>query len=94
MKISKEQVATIARLARLDLDDARLERFAGQFGDILDYMDMLGAVDTTDVEPLYSPSEHGTVLRTDEVLTHCTREQLLANAPESDGQFFVVPRIV
>lgn len=94
MKISKEQVATIARLARLDLDDDKLERFAGQFGDILDYMDLLGEVDTTGVDPLYSPAEHGTVLRADEVRTHCTREDLLANAPEADGQFFVVPRIV
>lgn len=94
MKITTEQVASIARLARLDIAPEHLERFAGQFGDILDYMDVLNGVDTTGIEPLYSPVDAATAVRPDVVDVHCTREQLLANAPESDGQFFVVPRIV
>ncbi len=94
MKISPEQVAKVARLSRLDLPQEKLELFAGQLGDILDYMDKLAELDTDDVEPMYSPVSHATVLRKDEVRKDYTREEVLSNAPEQDGQFFIVPRIV
>jgi aspartyl-tRNA(Asn)/glutamyl-tRNA(Gln) amidotransferase subunit C len=94
MKISPEEVAKVASLSRLDLPEDKLELFAGQLGDILAYMDKLGELDTDDVEPLYSPVKHTTVLRPDEVRKDYKREEILANAPEQDGQFFIVPRIV
>ena len=94
MKISPEEVAKVASLSRLDLAEDKLELFAGQLGDILDYMDKLGELDTDEVEPLYSPVKHTTVLRRDEVRKDYKREEILANAPEQDGQFFIVPRIV
>ncbi|WP_243547123.1 Asp-tRNA(Asn)/Glu-tRNA(Gln) amidotransferase subunit GatC [Pseudodesulfovibrio tunisiensis] len=94
MKISPEEVDKVARLARLDLPREKVELFAGQLGDILDYMDKLGELDTSDVDPMYSPVEHTTVLRKDEVKKEYSREDVLSNAPEQDGQFFVVPRIV
>lgn len=94
MKISPEEVAKVAGLARLDLDQDKLELFAGQLGDILAYMDKLGELDTDAVEPLYSPVQHTTVLRRDEVRKDYAREEILANAPEQDGQFFIVPKIV
>ena len=94
MKISPEKVARIAQLSRLDLPQDKLELFAGQVGDILDYMDKLGELDTDGVEPLYSPVAHTTVLRKDEVRKDYRREDVLSNAPEQDGQFFIVPRIV
>ncbi|MEZ7195779.1 MULTISPECIES: Asp-tRNA(Asn)/Glu-tRNA(Gln) amidotransferase subunit GatC [Pseudodesulfovibrio] len=94
MKISPEEVAKVASLSRLDLPEDKLELFAGQLGDILAYMDKLGELDTDAVEPLYSPVKHTTVLRRDEVRKDYRREEILANAPEQDGQFFIVPRIV
>lgn len=94
MKISPEEVAKVARLSRLDLPQEKLELFAGQLGDILDYMDKLGELNTDDVEPLYSPVSHTTVLRKDEAKKDYTREEVLSNAPEQDGQFFIVPKIV
>jgi aspartyl-tRNA(Asn)/glutamyl-tRNA(Gln) amidotransferase subunit C len=94
MKISPEEVAKVASLSRLDLSEDKLELFAGQLGDILDYMDKLGELDTSEVEPLYSPVKHTTVLRRDEARKDYKREEILANAPEQDGQFFIVPRIV
>ena len=94
MKISPEEVAKVASLSRLDLPQDKLELFAGQLGDILDYMDKLGELDTGDVEPMYSPVSHTTVLRKDEVRKDYAREDVLSNAPEQDGQFFIVPRIV
>ncbi len=94
MKISPEQVARIAKLARLEPDDAKLALFAGQFESILNYMDTLNELDTTGVEPLYSPVIHATVLRDDVAVKTARRDDVLSNAPESDGQFFIVPRIV
>lgn len=94
MKISPEEVARVAKLARLDLPEDKLALFAGQLGDILDYMDKLGELDTGDVRPMYSPVEHATVLRPDEPVKKYARDEVLSNAPESDGQFFIVPRIV
>jgi len=94
MTISPEEVAKVARLARLDLPQEKLELFAGQLGDILDYMDKLGELETGDVEPMYSPVTHTTVLRKDEVKKDYSRDEVLSNAPKQDGQFFIVPRIV
>ncbi|NDV18009.1 Asp-tRNA(Asn)/Glu-tRNA(Gln) amidotransferase subunit GatC [Pseudodesulfovibrio sp. JC047] len=94
MKISPEEVAKVARLSRLDLPQDKLELFAGQLGDILSYMDKLGELETDAVDPLYSPVSHTTVLRKDAVSKESTRDEVLSNAPEQDGKFFIVPRIV
>ncbi len=94
MKISPEQVAKVATLSRLELSQEKLELFAGQLGDILNYMDKLAELDTDSVEPMYSPVSHTTVLRRDEERKDYTREEVLSNAPEQDGKFFIVPRIV
>ena len=94
MSIGIEEVTKVAKLARLRLEESDLERFAGQMDDILAYMETLGTVDTTGVEPLYSPVEHATVTRPDAVAKTCTRDEILRNAPATDGQFFVVPKIV
>ena len=94
MKINPQEAARIAALARLSLDEEKCELFAGQFEDILGYMDKLGELDTTGVEPLYSPVTHDTPFREDEPIKRFTREEILSNAPEDDGQFFIVPKIV
>jgi len=94
MTIQPEVVAKVAKLAKLRLDATKIERFAGQMDGILAYMETLGAVDTTGVEPLYSPVEHETPLRADVAVKTASRDQILANAPKTDGQFFVVPKIV
>ena len=94
MPIAPKDVAKVAKLSRLHLDDAKLERFAGQMDDILAYMETLGSLDTSGVEPLYSPVEHSTPYRADEPVQKNMHSDVLANAPETDGQFFVVPRIV
>ena len=94
MTISPEDVAKIALLARLELDEETSALYAGQLGDVLDYMNTLNALDTQGVAPLYSPAEQTTVLRDDVVRKNCTREDILANAPENDGTFFIVPKIV
>lgn len=94
MKIKPEEVAKVAKLARLDLAEDKIELFAGQLDEILTHMDTLNKLDTSSVEPLYSPVEHTTVLRADEVRKDFSRDEVLSNAPETDGQYFIVPRIV
>lgn len=94
MTISKEEVARVAHLARLEIGESDLQRFAGQLTDILQYMDILNEVDTSSVEPLYSPGEHDTPYREDEVRGENSREEVLRNAPDSDGEYFIVPKVV
>ena len=99
----QEKVLQVAKLARLDLgmglDPAEAEKritlFAKQFGDIVALMDTLSEVETEGVEPLYWPlSAPVSPAREDVAIRHNTRDELLRNAPEQDGQFFIVPRIV
>lgn len=100
---SQERVTKIAKLARLDLGaglspeeaKTKLVMFAKQFDDIVALMDTLAEVDTTGVEPLYWPlGSPAAPPREDVAIRHNTREELLRNAPEQDGEFFIVPRIV
>ena len=92
--ITREQVAHMAALAKLELDETTRERFTRQFGDILRYMDTLNAVDTEGVEALYRPVHHSAATRPDLAEASLDREKLLAGAPEQDGEYFIVPRIV
>lgn len=94
MPITRDDVRRMAQLARLDVDEATQDMFARQFGDILTYMDTLSRVDTTGVEPLYSPALHAGPVRPDVAQNRRQREDVLANAPEQNGEYFVVPRIV
>ncbi len=92
--ISPEEVAHMAALSRLSVSEEEQALFARQFGDILGYMDVLAQVDTENVEPLYSPAQHAAPGREDQAVNRRTRREVLANAPEQDGEYFIVPRIV
>ena len=92
--ISQDVVAHMARLSRLAVSDEEKALFARQFGDILAYMDVLAQVDTSAVEPLYSPVSHATPMRDARPERKRRREDVLGNAPEHDEDYFIVPRIV
>jgi aspartyl-tRNA(Asn)/glutamyl-tRNA(Gln) amidotransferase subunit C len=94
MTISKEEVARVAHLARLEIGESDLQRFAGQLTEILQYMDILNEVDTSGLDPLYSPVEHATPYREDRERQEWSREDVLRNAPHSDGEYFLVPKVV
>ena len=94
MKISPEEVAKVAKLARLDLTPEKIGQYAAQLDGILGYMDKLSELDTSEVEPMYTPVDHVSVLRDDVARKDYAREDILRNAPETDGSFFIVPRIV
>ena len=92
--ISRDDVAHVARLARLALTDAELERMREQLNAILAHIDALRAVDTTGVEPTSHAVPQFDVMRDDEPRPCFPREDMLANAPDRAGDFFRVPRII
>ncbi len=95
MKISRDEVQQVARLARLVLDDQALDAMAEQIGTILTYMETLNRIDTTDVEPTaHAVSAATTPAREDTAREHLDRERALSNAPEKDGQSFLVPKVI
>ena len=94
MKITKDEVLYVADLARLNLDEADIEKFAGQIGEILDYVDQLNEVDTVNVKPTSHAISLTNAFREDELQAHLEREQVLANAPEKEDGSFIVPKII
>lgn len=93
-KIDIEQVRQAAKLSRLDLSEAEISQFTGQLGAILEYMEKLNQLDTSKVEPLAHCLPISNCLRKDEIKESLGTEKTLANAPEKDGQFFIVPKIL
>jgi aspartyl-tRNA(Asn)/glutamyl-tRNA(Gln) amidotransferase subunit C len=94
MKITKDEVLYVADLARLDLDDASIDKFAGQIGDVLEYVDKLNEVDTEGLQPTSHAISLTNAFREDEQRPPLDREQALANAPEKEDGNFVVPKVV
>ncbi|EIM64615.1 MULTISPECIES: Asp-tRNA(Asn)/Glu-tRNA(Gln) amidotransferase subunit GatC [Desulfobacter] len=94
MKISQQEVEKIAHLARLDVDDELKETLAEQLSDILDYIDALKDVDVDGVTPVSGAAFMNNVLREDEEKPSPGPDVTLANAPERDQDFYVVPRVV
>jgi aspartyl-tRNA(Asn)/glutamyl-tRNA(Gln) amidotransferase subunit C len=94
MKISKEEVEHVAKLARLEITDAEKEAFSQQLSGILTYVAQLETVDTTGVDPTATVVEQTNVFRDDAVRPSLTAEEALRNAPESQDGCFVVPKII
>jgi aspartyl-tRNA(Asn)/glutamyl-tRNA(Gln) amidotransferase subunit C len=93
-KISKNEVAYVANLARLTLDGEAVIKFTTQLNDILLYMDKLGEVDTAGVEPMSHAIARKNAFRPDRVATSLAIDVSLANAPDARGGCFQVPRVI
>lgn len=94
MKLSRDQVERVALLARLRLTNTETAQLAEQLGAILEYMEQLNQLDTKDIEPFSHASNAINALREDRVVNQPDADALLANAPERDGTFFKVPKII
>lgn len=92
--ISRDEVARLAKLARLALTDAELDSFAGQLDAILGYVGKIQAVDVSGVKPTGNPLKSENVTRPDVVAPSLTQQQALAEAPSADEGRFVVPQIL
>lgn len=90
--ISRDDVAYVARLARLELTDAELDRFTGQLAAVLEHAADVEALDVADVAPTHHPYPLTNVDRPDDVVPSLDRDEVLASAPLAErGQFRVPP---
>jgi aspartyl-tRNA(Asn)/glutamyl-tRNA(Gln) amidotransferase subunit C len=90
MKLGQEQVLHIARLARLGLTADEVERMSEQLSNILENFEILNKVDTTGVPPTAQPNALTNVLKDDVVQPSLPQDEVLANAPQRDGDYFKV----
>jgi len=88
MKLSREDVIHITQLARLGVTDEEVDRFAGQLSDILENFEALRQIDTEGVPPTAQPIPLCNVLKPDAAQASYPQDEILANAPERDGEFF------
>jgi aspartyl-tRNA(Asn)/glutamyl-tRNA(Gln) amidotransferase subunit C len=93
-QISRDDVAHLAKLARLALTDAELDSFAGQLDAILTHVSQVQSVDVTGVEPTDNPLKDVNVTRPDEMTPCLTQAEALAEAPEAVDGRFAVPQIL
>ena len=94
MGIDLQNTEHIAVLSRLDLSDNEIPIYADQLSKILNYVDQLNDLDTTDVEPTSHILNLTNVVRDDEIIHSLSSEQIFQNAPEQEEAFFKVPQIM
>ncbi len=89
-----EQTRHVAKLARLTLDENRLQTLAVQLEQIFHYIAQIDQLDVSGVQPMAHAAAAVNVLREDIVEPSLSVEQVLQNAPETDGRFFKVPKVI
>jgi len=90
VSLTPEQVRHIARLARVGLTDDEVARFQSQLSEILDYFERLNEVDSENVPPTAHTLDMRNVMREDEPRESLDKEEVLANAPQREDDFFRV----
>jgi len=91
--ITIKDVEHVAKLARLELTEEEKEMFTHQLGDVLEHVEKMNEVNTEGVEPMNHPIDFYNVMREDVKIYENTREELMQNAPDIEGEFFKVPKI-
>ena len=94
MSIDRETARKVAHLARIAVPEDRLDALAGEFNAILGFVEQLNAVDVAGVDPMVSVTPMRLRRREDVVTDGDRRDAVLANAPETRGGFFAVPKVV
>ncbi len=94
MSLDPAAVRRIARLARLRVDDAQVAQIQGELNSILGWIDQLNEVDVSGVEPLTGGAAMAMRMREDVVTDGDLVEAVLANAPDREGPFYTVPKVV
>lgn len=94
MSVDLATVKRVAHLARIALDEQDAERMMGELNGILGFVEQLSEVDVTGVEPMTSVTPMVMRKRVDAVTDGSKAEDIVANAPETDRNFFLVPKVV
>lgn len=94
MTLTRKDVLHVAALARLNIDDASIDTFAGQLGAVLEYAAALNQLDTTGVPPTFHAVDIANVFREDAPGAHLSPDDAFANAPEAEDGHFIVPKVI
>jgi len=94
MSIDKETVKKIASLSRIAITEAEADAFVPELNQILGWVEQLGEVDTSKVEPMTAVIPNKLRLREDVVTDGKIRDKILANAPVAEHGFFAVPKVI
>jgi aspartyl-tRNA(Asn)/glutamyl-tRNA(Gln) amidotransferase subunit C len=94
MAIDTQTVKRVAFLSRLKVDDNKIEATKEEFNKIINWVEQLNEVNTDDVEPLIAVNDTKLVCRKDEVIEVNQADKILKNAPMSEYDYFVVPKVV
>ncbi len=94
MKITREEVEHVAHLARLNLNQHELETMTEQLDTLLSYVAKLDELDTKNIKPTTHAFSISNAFRDDIVQDSLSRKEALANSPEQNGEYFIVPRIL
>ncbi|MEK9649599.1 MAG: Asp-tRNA(Asn)/Glu-tRNA(Gln) amidotransferase subunit GatC [Gammaproteobacteria bacterium] len=92
--MDKETVRTICYLSRLSLSEDGAKNMETDLDTILSMIDQLQEIDTSNIEPMFSPLEQTAIIHDDEVNSDNQKDAYLDQAPESDSNFFRVPKVV
>jgi len=94
MSVDLETVKRVAKLARIAVNDTRAEKMQGELNAILGFVDQLNEVDVEGVEPMTSVAEMAMKKRVDEVTDGNKARDVTINAPASEDEFFMVPKVI
>jgi aspartyl-tRNA(Asn)/glutamyl-tRNA(Gln) amidotransferase subunit C len=99
MKVTEKDVSYVADLANLELTDQERQRMLKDLNSILGHIDLLNELDTTNIPPMAqvsgaSSGDQGSYLREDILIPCLPHADAMKNAPETDGEFFKVPRVI
>lgn len=94
MKITSDNVRHVARLARITLSDEQVEIFRKQLNDIVEYVEKLNEIETSNIEPTSHIVPLNNIFREDSMIPSLPRQEMLKNAPDSNERFYIVPKII
>ena len=94
MSIDKDTVKHISKLARISLDDKKVDSLSKNLSSIIEFIEKLNELNTEKIVPLTSIIDASLVSRKDDVKKENIRDQILKNSPEKNEEFFVVPKVI
>jgi aspartyl-tRNA(Asn)/glutamyl-tRNA(Gln) amidotransferase subunit C len=94
MSIDKDKIKHTAKLARISLDEKKIEDLAKDLSNIFKFIEKLNKANTENVKPLSSILDHSLRSREDKVNDGNIRDQILENAPNKNDDFFIVPKVI
>jgi len=93
-RLDETTVRHVAHLARISVSDAEVSQYAAQLAQILDYIDLLNELDTSEIPPTADPQDTHDVFRSDVPHSPWSAGEALKNAPDRHGEFFRVPKVL